>query len=107
MKTLAKTAVLALSAFGLAGAVVTPAFAQEFERTNVSVSYTDLDLSTAKGQKILEQRVEKAARHACRTTALSTGTRIINQNSLSCLAKARSEAKRQVAAVLANEQRGG
>lgn len=107
MKSLAKTAVRALSALGLAGAAVTPAFAGKSEPRTASVSYADTNLGTAKGQKILGQRIEKAVRNVCRTTNLDTGTRIMNSAALNCLAKARADAKRQVAALMANEQRGG
>lgn len=107
MKSLAKTAVHALAALGLAGAASTPAFAQEFDHKTASVSYADVDLGTAKGQKILEQRIEKAVRHVCRMTNLDTGTRIMNSDALNCLAKARADAKRQVAALMTNERRGG
>ncbi len=107
MKTLAKTAVQALVAVGLAGAATAPAMAQEINYTKVQVPYSDLDLSTAKGQKKFDQRVEKAVRMACRVTNLNTGTRMMNHETQACLAKSRSDAKKQVAAVIANEQRGG
>lgn len=107
MKNLAKTLIPALAALGLAGTAMTPAFAQDFERTRVQVSYADLDLGTAAGQKTLDQRLEKAVRVACRTTKLDTGTRIMSSDALNCLAKARADAKQQVAAIKSNEQRGG
>lgn len=107
MKTLAKTAVHALSALGLAGAAVTPAFADNLEHRTVSVSHAGINLGTAEGQKILDQRIEKAVRQVCRTTRLDTGTRLMNNDALACLAKARADAKRQVAALVTNEQRGG
>lgn len=107
MKSLAKTAIHVLSAIGLAGAAVTPAFAQEFDLSTASVAYADINLGTAKGQKILDQRIEKAVRQVCRTTNLDTGTRVMNSDAVNCLAKARADAKRQVAALMATEQRGG
>ncbi len=107
MKSLAKPAIHVLSAIGLASAAVTPAFAQEFDRSTASVSYADVDLGTAKGQKILDRRIEKAVRQVCRMTNLDTGTRIMSNDALNCLAKARADAKRQVAALMTNEQRGG
>ncbi len=107
MKPLARTAIHALAAIGLAGAAVTPAFAQQFDHRTASVSYADVDLGTAKGQKILDRRIEKAVRNVCRATNLDTGTRIMSNDALNCLAKARADAKRQVAALKANEQRGG
>ncbi len=107
MKTLAKTAIHALTVVGLAGAAITPAIAGELDRTGIQVTYSDLDLSTAKGQKILDNRVAKAARNVCRANNPATGTRIISQEASACLAKARAEAKQQVAALIAEEQRGG
>ena len=107
MKTLAKKAVHALAALGLAGAAATPAFAQNIEHRTLSVSHAGIDLGTAAGQKILDQRIEKAVRQVCRTTKLDTGTRLMNNDALACLAKARADAKQQVAALMNNEQRGG
>lgn len=107
MKSLAKTALRALATLGLAGAAVTPAFAGNIDIRTASVSYADINLGTAKGQTILDRRIEKAVRQVCRMTNLDTGTRIINADALNCLAKARADAKRQVAALMANEQRGG
>ena len=107
MESLAKTAVSALATLGLACAAVTPAFAGNSEPRTASVSFADINIGTAKGQKILDQRIEKAVRQVCRTTNLDTGTRIMNSDALNCLAKARADAKRQVAALMANEQRGG
>lgn len=106
MKTLAKTAVHALWALGLAGAPVAPAFAQDRDHRTVSVSAAGIDLGTAAGQKIFDQRIEKALRNVCRTTSHETGTRI-NNDALKCLANARADAKRQLAAPGINGQRGG
>ncbi|MCX9146902.1 UrcA family protein [Erythrobacter sp. WG] len=107
MNTLAKIIVPALATLGIAGTAVTPAVAENVDRSFVSVSYRDLDLATAKGQKLFDQRVERAVRQVCRTTNPSTGTRLMSQDALACLAKARSDAKQKMAAIIANEQRGG
>lgn len=107
MKTLAKTAVQALCAVALGGAAVSPALAEQFEHKTVSVSYADLDLGTAAGQKALDKRVERAVRSACRVTRLDTGTRMMSTDAEICLAKARADAKRQVAEITNNAQRGG
>ena len=42
-----------------------------------------------------------------RTTSLTTGSRMMSQDALACLAKARSDAKQQVAARTLEQQRGG
>lgn len=107
MKPLAKTITYALSAIGLASAAVSPAMAGETQTMKVAVKTTDLNLATAEGQKVLDQRIARAVRSVCRTTNRNTGTRIMSQDAMACLAKARTEAKRQVAALVSNEQRGG
>ncbi len=107
MKPLAKTITHTLAALGLAGAAVTPAMAGNGQILTVKVNTADIDLGTAQGQKTLDQRVEKAVRHVCRTTDLGTGTRVMSQDALACLAKARTDAKQQVAALTIEQQRGG
>ena len=107
MKPLAKTITHTLAAIGLAGAAISPALAGEVQTMTISVSTDDLDLGTVKGQKTLDQRVEKAVRGVCRTTSVTTGSRIMSEETRTCLAKARSDARRQVALLLSNERRGG
>lgn len=107
MKTLAKNATMVLAALGLAGTAVSPALAGEVSRMTISVPTADLNLSTAAGQRTLDNRIAKAVRTVCRTTSLATGSRVMTQDAKACLAKARSEASRQVAALVSNEQRGG
>lgn len=107
MRNLAKTATNALAAFGLASIAVSPALASESQTTKITVKTSDLDLGTAAGQKALDQRVAKAVRGVCRTTNPNTGTRLMSRDAMACLAKARTDAKQQVAALIANEQRGG
>lgn len=107
MTPLAKTLTHALAAFGLAGAAISPALAGDVQKMTISVSTSDIDLGTAKGQKTLDQRVEMAVRSVCRVTNLATGTRMMNRDARACLAKARTEAKRQVAALTLEQQRGG
>lgn len=107
MKPLAKTLTHALAALGLAGAAIGPAMAAEMQHKTIRVSTTDIDLGTAKGQKILDKRVEKAVRQVCRTTSLTSGSRMMSRDALACLAKARTNAKQQVAALVLEQQRGG
>ncbi len=103
MKTLTLT--LAAASIGLAG-ITAPAFAGETVRKTEKVSYKGLDLNTAEGQKLLEQRVEIAARRVCDYSGgpISTRTR---KDERACLAKARASARAQVAAVIEDERRGG
>ncbi|NJS15627.1 MAG: UrcA family protein [Sphingopyxis sp.] len=107
MKPLAKTITHAFAAFGLAGTAIAPAMAGTPQTMTIRVPTGDIDLGTAKGQKVLDQRVEKAARQVCRTTSVTTGTRIMSQDAAACLAKARSDARLQVAALTTEQQRGG
>ena len=108
MKTLAMT----LAALGLAGTAISPAVAGpvyggNLDRMTISVPTSDLDLGTAEGQKRLDQRLEKAVRTVCRTASLTTGSRIMSEETRDCLAKARTDVRQQVALLMSNEQRGG
>lgn len=108
VKSLAKTIVCGLSAFGLGGAAISPAIAGNVDLMTINVPTADINLATTQGQKRLDQRLEKAVRTVCRTTSLTTGSRIPSRETRACLAKARSDAKRQVAALnTRTEQRGG
>jgi len=107
MKTLAKNMIHALAAVGLAGAAISPALAAEPQTMTIKVPTNDLDLGTTEGQKILDRRVNKAARQVCRTTSLTPGWRVMNLDARSCLAKARINARQQVAARILEQQRGG
>jgi UrcA family protein len=112
MKTLAKTITHALAAAGLAAAAATPSLAaatsgEPATRMTLTVSAADLDLATPEGQRKLDNRVEKAVRTVCRITNQTTGTRIISRDALACLAKARRDARAQVAALKSEVQRGG
>lgn len=102
-----KPLAIALATLGLAGAAITPAAATEMERMTVTVSYADLNLASPEGQRALDQRLEKAARTVCRVNALTTGSRILNQEVHECLAKARADSKQQLAAVTAKQQNRG
>jgi len=108
MKTLAKSLTLAFATAGLAATAAAPAFAApEPGPRTAQVSFADLDLGTAAGQRTLDKRIEKAARSVCRQVSVQTGTRIMDQDATNCLARARADAKQQIAARTSNEQRGG
>lgn len=107
MKPLAKLMTHAVAAAGLAAAAFTPAQAGQMEQMRVTVSAEDLNLATPAGQRALDQRVEKAVRQVCRVTSPTTGSRILSQEVKTCLAKARAEARQQVAALVRADQRGG
>ena len=99
------TLALAAASIGVTG-ITAPAFAGETIRKTQEVSYKGLDLNTAEGQKMLEQRVEIAARRVCDYNARPTSTRM-RKEARACLAKARINARAQVAAVIEDERRGG
>lgn len=112
MKTLAKTITHALVAAGLAATAATPSLAaanpgEPAHRMTMTISTADLDLATAEGQRKLDHRVEKAVRTVCRVNQPTTGSRILSQDAIACLAKARSDARAQVAALKSEPQRGG
>lgn len=107
MKPLAKTITQSLAVLGLASAAMAPAMAANGELMTIHVRTADIDLATAKGQKTLDQRVEKAVRQVCRTTSHTGGSRILTMDARACLAKARADAKQQVAALTNGQQRGG
>lgn len=107
MKPLAKTITHTLAALGLAGAAVSPAMAGNARPMTIRVPTADINLATPAGQKTLDQRVEKAARQVCRTINAATGTRLMNKDARTCLAKARNDARQQVAALTTGQQRGG
>lgn len=105
MKTLA-FGTATIGAIGLA-LTATPAFAGDKNVPQVEVSTAGLDLSTAEGQRMLDQRITRAARKVCRVDYIATGTRIPHRQSRACMARARASAQRQVASIIQEQQRGG
>lgn len=101
-----KTLALATATIGLALSA-TPAFAGTGEARSQEISFAGLDLDTAEGQRMLDQRIERAAREVCGYDELSVGTRIRSNEARYCVAKARTTAKQQVAAMLEDQRRGG
>src|SRR3546814_15733227 len=85
----------------------TPALADEDGAGGVSVEYSDLDLTSAKGQAALERRVLAAVNQVCEANSPSTGSRIVPADKRRCIAAARKSAKAQGAAILEAVRRGG
>ncbi len=100
-----KTLTLAAAAFGLA-VTATPAFAGDQAPTG-KVSTSGLDLSTASGQKMLDERIDRVARKICEVDRTVVGSRVKDRAARDCYKKARASAKQQVAAAVAKRQRGG
>jgi len=100
IKTRFAAAALAL---GLSAATVSaPAFAEE-----VTVSYKDLNLASADGQKTLDRRISKAAKKVCGYDELQTGTRIRSISATACYLQAMQQTKQQVAALVEDARLGG
>ena len=84
------------------GAAAVPVQAGE-----IKVTYADLNLATAAGQKALEARIDRAAKDACGYGELHTGTRIANREIITCYRKAKKQATAQMASVIASARYGG
>ena len=101
-----KTIALATAAFGMAF-TASPALAGPEELPTESISTAGLDLNTAEGQRLLDERIDRAAREVCRVNYVRTGTRIRSTEARECVAKARASAQRQMATISQNQRRGG
>ncbi len=99
---------LALAAGSLA-ATALPAYAAEAESKGqgISVKYRDLDLASAEGKQVLEQRLDRAAREVCGVGQTTTGTRLPNRESARCYRETRTQLNQQFARLVADEARGG
>jgi UrcA family protein len=108
MKIIAKPLTHALAALALTGAAISPAVAASTAGPMTqAVATADINLATAQGQRVLDQRIERAARNVCRVGKPLTGTRIANPEDRACLARARADARQQVAVLNGPTQRGG
>ncbi|MEL7187953.1 MAG: UrcA family protein [Pseudomonadota bacterium] len=101
-----KTFALAAATFGLAISA-TPALAGPGQGETMKISTAGLDLATPEGQKMLDQRIERAAKSVCKVGDVRTGTRFKSREAKECLTKARASAKRQVATIIEERRRGG
>lgn len=96
-----KNSLIALAAISTAFGAA-PAFAG-----GVTIEHQDLNLNTAKGQQVLEQRIDKAARKICQLDSRRTGTRIRSRAGQTCYVQAKKQATQQMAAVVENRRLGG
>ncbi|MBV7258597.1 UrcA family protein [Erythrobacter crassostreae] len=101
-----KTFAIAAAALGLA-VTATPAMAGSKDVPVEKISTEGLDLDTPAGQKMLDRRIDRAARSVCNANQARTGTRLKNVQARACVAKARASAKRQVTAMIEDERLGG
>lgn len=99
MKRTATLATLALLA-------ASPALAAP-EGTSVTVRHDDLRLDEPRGQKLLEQRIIRAAREVCGMDEQLSGTRIRSAKTVACYKQARAHAMERYAALTTDHQLGG
>ena len=97
------TRTLAAAAAAFATFACFAATSQAFAETT-TVKIADLDLSSAKGQAKLEQRITRAARDVC--SDATTGSRIATIDT-ACVANARAAIERQLASRRPQPQNGG
>ncbi|MDN3646866.1 UrcA family protein [Pontixanthobacter aestiaquae] len=79
-----------------------PAFAG-----GVAIDYSDLNLTTEKGQQALERRIDKAAKDLCQYNRLRTGSRLASRQIEKCYKTAKKQAAQQMAAIVDSERLGG
>ena len=101
-----KTLAIATASLGLVF-TASPALAGPAELPTQHVSIAGLDLATPEGQRMLDQRINRAAREVCQVDNIPTGTLIRSQAAQECLTKARASAQQQVAAIVEDQRRGG
>lgn len=105
-----KQAGLAAAVLAL-GAITAPAMAApiaaERDVAVARVSYTDLDLSTAKGMDRLKGRLERAARAVCGMDVKASGSLLPSGQARACYVETRANFAREVAMLAANSARKG
>lgn len=101
-----KTLLLSLAA---SAALITtvPAAAAADDSAQISVRYDDLNLASAKGQKILERRLIAAARQACGLDGSKTGTRMRSEEETQCYRQAKATAMQRHAMIVEPYRLGG
>ncbi|NVD44484.1 UrcA family protein [Qipengyuania atrilutea] len=98
-----KYALAAIAALSLSA----PAVVHAQEEQTIHVEYKDLNLTSQKGQRALERRINAAAREVCGIDFAPTGTRIVHPKARECYDKAMSGAMTRYAALVADSQLGG
>jgi UrcA family protein len=74
---------------------------------SIDVSYADLDLTNAAGQKTLETRINAAAKRVCGYHQKVSGSRVRTRETEQCYKQAINDATRQVAARIGDTRLGG
>jgi UrcA family protein len=90
--------------FAAAAALATVATASPVLAKDVVVRYGDLDLASAKGQRDLARRINRAAKIACDYRG---DGRIPSQEAMRCYRQARVSANTEMALAVQNSRMGG
>ena len=72
-----------------------------------SVTYTDLDLSTQAGKRMLDRRIARTARTVCGMDDAVTGTRLRSADASACYDQAVRNTRMQIAQAAAAARKGG
>jgi UrcA family protein len=90
--------------FAAVAALATVVTAAPVLAKDVVVSYRDLDLATAKGQRTFSQRIDRAAKSVC---DYDSEGRIPSHAAVACYHQARAKARTEMAAVIQGTRLGG
>lgn len=93
---------LALSA----AAFTLPALPAAAADGQMAVSYSDLNLTSEHGQRVLARRIDSAARAICKMDGIQTGTLLPNSQARACYERAKATATEQIAERVAQDKRG-
>ncbi len=94
---------LALAATALAPNAL-PALAAEGE--SIAVQYSDLNLASAEGQRVLDRRLERAARNVCGMDEIRVGTRLASREATACYRETRARLDRHFAQLTTAQRQG-
>jgi len=95
-------------ALALAATVLAvPAAATEDEAPSVAVHYSDLDLTSAAGQRQLDLRLERAAREVCGVDEKVVGSHLRSRHSRDCYREARRHLDQEFAQLVSRKSAGG
>ena len=74
---------------------------------SVIVPYEDLNLSSPAGQKVLDRRIDRAAKKVCGYDEPTVGTRLRDPEAATCVARAKAASHAQMASIAEKEAKGG
>lgn len=94
----------AIIAAAAIASLAVPATAEGVDQT---IEHRDLDLATARGQKLLATRIDKTARAVCGYDDVITGTRVRSREVSRCYVEAKASANESVVAAMNQRIRSG